>query len=116
MPRYTDKQIEDALRKCKGMVYVAARQMNCSPNTLKARIAKSLRLTEIVEAESGYILDSAELKLAQAVLSGDLGAIRYLLSTKGKDRGYVERQQLEHSGHVDVTKLTDEELRAIIEG
>lgn len=108
MPRYTEKQIEAALRQCKGMVYVAAKQIGCSPNTIKKRVAKSERLAEVIEAETGFLLDTAELKLASAVIDGELGAIKYLLSTKGKDRGYVERQEV-----VDVTKLSDEELQRI---
>ena len=80
------------------MVYVAARQLGCSPNTIKARIAKSVKLQELLEAESGTVIDTAELKLFTAIMEGDLGAIKYMLSTRGKNRGYVEKQQVEHSG------------------
>lgn len=98
MPRYTEKQIQDALQQTKGMVYIAARQLGCSPNTIKARIAKSVKLQGLVESEAGTVIDTAELKLFQSIMDGDLGAIKYMLSTKGKDRGYVEKQQIEHSG------------------
>lgn len=113
MPRYTDKQIQDALRQTKGMVFLASRQLGCSHHTIKARIAKSVKLQEIVEAESGSVMDTAELKLYQLILDGDLGAVKYMLSMRGKDRGYVERRQIEHSGKIDVSKLSDQELDAI---
>jgi len=115
MPRYTEKQIQEALKQTKGMVYLASRQLGCSHHTIKDRIAKSLKLQQIVEAESGMVVDTAELKLYQAILDGDMGAIKYMLSTRGKDRGYVERHQLEHSGKIDVTKLSDQELEAIVD-
>lgn len=39
------------------------------------------------------------------MLDGDLGAIKYLLSTKGKTRGYVEKQEMELSGGVSIVRL-----------
>jgi len=40
------------------------------------------------------LLDAAELKLYEAVESGEAWAIKYTLSTKGKARGYSERQEV----------------------
>lgn len=78
------------------MVYVAARQMGCSPDTIKARLAKSKKLRAIKEAEEELVLDTSELKLKQAILNGEPWAIKFALATKGKNRGYVERT--EHTG------------------
>lgn len=80
------------------MVYVAARQMGCSPDTIKARLSKSEKLRAIQASESEIILDTAELKLGQAMMNGESWAIKFLLSTKGKSRGYVERVEQEHTG------------------
>ncbi len=98
MPRYSDAKLEAALRKCQGMVYVAAKALGCSPNTIKARLEKSERLRAIVEAESEYVDDVAEMRLAQAIFNGEPWAIKYRLSTKAKGRGYTEKQEVEHSG------------------
>lgn len=40
------------------------------------------------------LVDTAELKLQAAVMGGQAWAIRYTLGTKGKSRGYVERQEI----------------------
>lgn len=92
------------------MVYVAARQLGCSPLTMKRRIAKSAKLKEIQEAESEVVLDTAELKLGQAIMTGEAWAIKYLLSTKGKHRGYVERQEVSgpNGGPVTVRVVYDD--------
>ena len=41
------------------------------------------------------MLDLAEDRLEQAVNRGDFRAIKYVLSTKGKSRGYTERAEIE---------------------
>jgi hypothetical protein len=40
------------------------------------------------------MVDIAELKLRQQVQDGEAWAVKYILSTKGKSRGYVERQEV----------------------
>jgi len=94
MPRYSEKQIAKVLTECRGMVYVAAQKLDCSPNTLKARLEKSAALQAVQEQAKGYLVDTAELKLAQAIQAGDLGAIKFYLQTQARDRGYVARTEL----------------------
>lgn len=98
MPRYTEKEIEAALTDCRGMIYVAARRLKCSPNTIKTRIERSPHLQEVQEAERGFLTDTAELKLIQAIQSGEAWGIQFYLKTQGKDRGYVETVRNEHTG------------------
>lgn len=93
MPRYTDKQIMDALRATKGMVYVAAQHLGCDPRTIKGRVAKSQRIRDVLDSERGKMGDTAELKLAQAIQKGEPWAIQFYLKTQAKDRGYTERVQ-----------------------
>jgi hypothetical protein len=95
MPRYSSKQIEQALHDCKGMVFVAGRRLGCSPNTIRARIEREPALREALEAERGMLLDLAELKLAQAIERGEPWAIALYLKTVGRDRGYVEKQEVQ---------------------
>lgn len=114
MPRYRTEQIATALTECKGMVYVAARRLGCSPNTIKKRLEEVPTLREHLEAEHGLMGDTAELKLFQAIQSGEAWAIQFFLKTQGKGRGYVERtehtgpgggaieQRTEHRGVVEV--------------
>jgi hypothetical protein len=47
-----------------------------------------------MEAQDGEFVDTAELKLRQAVINGEAWAVLFALRTKGKERGYVERQEV----------------------
>jgi hypothetical protein len=108
MPRYTDKQIMDALRATKGMVYVAAQYLGCDPRTIKGRVAKSQRIRDVLEAERGKMGDTAELKLAQAIQNGEPWAIQFYLKTQAKDRGYTERIDITHSVREYANQLANE--------
>lgn len=94
MPRYTHKEIAKALTETRGMIYVAAQRLGCSANTILARMEKSPELRQIREQARGALIDTAELKLAQAVQAGDLGAIKFYLQTQARDRGYVSRTEV----------------------
>lgn len=43
------------------------------------------------------VIDDAELMLMSQVNKGDTRAIIFLLNTKGKDRGWVEKQEVAHT-------------------
>lgn len=90
----TNADIEAALRRTKGMIYLAARELQCQPSTIYRRLARSPELKELHEALHGEVGDVAELKLYQSIQDGDLRAIAFYLRTKGKHRGYVERQEV----------------------
>jgi hypothetical protein len=48
-------------------------------------------------------------------MDGDDGMIKFLLSTRGKKRGYTTGSELDIR-ITDVTKLSDDELDAIVKG
>ena len=64
---------------------------------------KTNELKNKIEEEKEIVLDIGELELMKLVNEGQFQAIKYLLSTKGKHRGYVERTEVQHS--------TDEEIK-----
>jgi len=56
------------------------------------------RLAEIEPEE--IMLDWGEHKLMERITKGDTLATMFLLKTKGKRRGYIERQEVAHEGDV----------------
>jgi len=87
-----------ALKACGGGVYLAARQLNCAPGTLYKRMAKDEKLRAIVADIRGEMVDIAESSLKRAVIAGDAWAVCFTLKCLAKDRGYIERQEVEVSG------------------
>jgi hypothetical protein len=92
--RYTNEQIIDALKKARGMVYVAARTLGCNHNTIYNRMRQSPEVRLAAEYTSGITTDIAELKLFEAIERGEPWAVAFYLKTKGKDRGYTERREV----------------------
>ena len=91
--KFTESQAEQALLACYGNVSAAARALGASHTSLWHRIKRSARLQEArIEAEE-QALDIAEDSLIKAVKAGEAWAVCFLLKTKGKKRGYMERQE-----------------------
>jgi hypothetical protein len=119
MPRYekyTVSQIVDAIRASSGLITVAARHLGCAPDTIRNYAKRHPTVRQVLKEEREQVTDIAELALINAIQSGEAWAICFYLKTQGKDRGYVERQEIAHSGHIDVSRLSDEQLQRIVRG
>ena len=92
--RYTPTQVADALRMTKGMVYLAAKRLGCEPSTIWNYCQRYPSVQAAKDAERGEMVDTAELKLWQSIQNGEPWGIAFCLKTIGKDRGYVERQEV----------------------
>lgn len=88
--KYKAQQVIDALKKSKGMIYLAAESIGCHPDTIYNYAKRYAGVQAEIDNQRGRLVDIAELKLHQAVIDGELGAVKYVLSTLGKGRGYSE--------------------------
>jgi hypothetical protein len=116
VPRIIDSKIEDAIRECHGMVYVAAERIGCSPNTIKAHIKKNARLRAVLEEQDGLVNDLAEMKLFEAICNGDPWAIQFRLRTRARDRGYAEHVEQNVNLHLPIPpemQIQLDEIRAL---
>lgn len=91
--KFTDAQGEQALLAHYGNVSAAARALEVDHSTLWNRIKRSERLRIAREEAEEIALDIAEASLLEAVKQGEAWAVCFLLKTRGKKRGYVERQE-----------------------
>lgn len=116
--KYSDEQIIAALKKKKGMVYHAAAAAGCDPDTIYERAKVSPAVAAVMRHERGSFVDTAEMKLYDAVEAGEAWAVQMALKTLGKDRGYVERTESHVSGEVkavtEVVVRTRQEAAALL--
>ena len=77
-----------------GIVSTVADRLGCAWRTAEKYIKKWKSTKRAFEDEGERVLDLAESKMMVAINEGDGRMIRYLLSTKGKGRGYTERQEI----------------------
>lgn len=95
---YRTEDIAKALHRTHGMIFLAASELGCAPVTIYRRAEKSKEIQGIIDSYRGQLIDKAELKLEQAVMSGEPWAVQFCLKTIGKKRGYVERQEITGEG------------------
>lgn len=85
--------IEKAIVKAFGNLSTAAKSLSVDRATLYKWIEQE-SLEEAVQEGRNTRLDFVESKLDQKINSGDTTAIIFFLKTQGKNRGYVERQEI----------------------
>ena len=91
--RYTAEEVVEALRVSKGRAHTAARRLGCDVTTIYNYRDRYKSVRAEMEMQEGLLGDTAEFKMIEAIHNGKWPAIKYYLSTKCKDRGYVERQE-----------------------
>jgi len=114
--QYTKAQFEKAIEGSGGIITQIAKKVGCARQTAYNCIEK-FELQNAVKAEAETILDLAETKLVQNINNNDNTAIIFYLKTKGKNRGYVERQEikaeLEAVDYKEKLELNEAEQKAL---
>ncbi len=93
-PRFTQKQVIDALIQAGGLKEPAARALHCDRMTVTRYIKRYPAIKEAQEDALQGSLDVAQSKLMILVEREDWRAIHFILSTLGKDRGFTTRQEI----------------------
>jgi hypothetical protein len=110
----TTAVIIQALKALDGKVYIAAERLGCHPDTIYYRAKRIKAVQDAITLPRNQLVDMAETALKQAVLKGEAWAVCFALKCQGKDRGYVERQEVTGKDggpiqqKVDVNALTDD--------
>lgn len=90
----------------KGKVGLVAQRLGVTCKTIYNYADNYATVKKAIDDARGHsdeiLVDTAELKLQAAVVNGQAWAIAYVLRTKGRSRGYAERQESEHSGKVTI--------------
>ena len=118
-PRFHVAQFIKAIPGTAGIVTAIAKRVGCTWHTARRYIDRHPTVAAAYQDECETLTDVAEVKLYAQINAGEMWAVKYYLSTKGKNRGYTTRT--EHTGAdggaipVELRHLygmTDDELRA----
>ena len=101
------KAMLEALEKTLGVVATAAKMVGIERTTHYKWMSIDRYYKIKVEDLQDVVLDFAESALHKMVENHNPAATLFLLKTKGKKRGYIERQEIEHSSDVE-TNVTFE--------
>ena len=91
---FTSEQIIAGLKATNGLVSLAAKRVGCSVPTIYSRAKKVKAIHDAIWECRDELIDIAELALRSCLTKQEPWAIALVLKTLGKERGYVERQEV----------------------
>ncbi len=91
---YTTEDIIDALKATDGLVSLAAKKLGCAPLTIYRRAERVQAVQRTIDDCRDELVDEAEQGLRTAIKDREPWAVALTLKTLGKNRGYVERQEV----------------------
>ena len=93
------KLMIESLRKQLGVVTAACENVGVARTTHYEWIKIDPLYKEAVENLPDLVLDFAENALFKQIKSGSIPSTIFYLKTKGKNRGYIEKTEVEHSSN-----------------
>ena len=103
--------LTEAIKSSNGNLHRAAKAIGVSVRTIYNYRDSHTEVAEAIDesrvALNQQILDTAESKLLEAIEDGDPWSIKLALTTKGKDRGYTEKKEVEHTGAKQIIMQMD---------
>jgi len=86
-----------ALEKSLGIVTPACKNVGISRDTHYRWMREDKDYSEAVDSMTDVAIDFAESQLHKQIKNGTPASTIFYLKTKGKKRGYVEKQEMEHN-------------------
>lgn len=112
----------EKMKKTLGNVTASCEAAQIARTTYYDWYEKDPEFRAAIDAIAESCIDFAESSLLQQIKDGNPTSTIFYLKTKGKKRGYVETHELTGKdgkdlipAKLDVSKLTDEQLKAITE-
>jgi hypothetical protein len=105
------------IERARGNVSSVARVFKRPRSTVQSWIDASATASQALEDARQTRVDTAEMVVYKGAAEENLSAAFYILNNdpRAKARGWGPRHELAHSGQINVTELSDDELLAIIE-
>jgi len=112
----SDEELHDLLIKHEGLHALAARELGCTASAVRRRINRNKRLQDLLASLREEVKDYAEHTIMRKVRAGNLDASKFVLSTLGRDRGYITKQEVTvapQEAPPDLHKLDADQLRQL---
>jgi hypothetical protein len=103
----------EALEKSLGVVTTAANKVGITRKTHYDWLQKDPEYAENVADIENVSLDFSESQLYKQIGKGNTSATIFHLKTKGRKRGYIERQEITHQGGIPISKMSNEAIEQI---
>lgn len=100
---YSLEQLLNAIKDSGGIVSTIAKRLDCHWNTADKYIKMYPETIQLLQDEAEKILDLCENTMIRAVQNGDVNSAKWILSTKGKKRGYTEKHEIELNNSEGIT-------------
>ena len=97
----TKKALIEAMRSSLGVVTTACKKVGVDRTTYYRYYRDDEDFRNAVDDVENIALDFVESQLHKQIKEGSTAATIFYLKCKGKKRGYVEKQEIEHSGKID---------------
>jgi hypothetical protein len=94
-PGVSESQIAEALRASGGFYAAAGAMLGISGSGVGYRVRRSEHLKQVVKDTKENMLDIAESELLKKIKSGNMTALCFFLKCRGKERGYIERSEVD---------------------
>ena len=94
---HNKKKVLEALEKTLGIVTTACKNVGISRSQFYTWHREDEQFKKDVDSVEGMALDFAESKLLENIKSKKETSIIFYLKTKGKKRGYIEKQEIDHN-------------------
>jgi hypothetical protein len=107
MGKLSAEKVRKAIVGCAGNYSVIAEQCGVSRQAVSLFLNKNPKLKREADAEGEKLLDLAENQVAVFLKEGDKKVIMWYLDSKGKERGYGQKMQLDQNIQTDVFKDSD---------
>ena len=105
MVRLTKGVFKEAVKDTGGIVSQIAKNAGVANKTVYDFLARHPEMKKVREVEIEKVLDMAEGNLFLKARDKNEWAIKYLLSHKGRLRGYADKTEVEHSGKIGITEI-----------
>ena len=117
MKKPTTKDIISQVERARGNVSAVARHYGRPRSTVQSWIDASPTATQALDDARETRVDVAEIVVYKLTAEENPSAAFYILNNdpKAKARGWGAKLELALSGNINLSELTDDELRAIAE-